>query len=107
MQSLSKLSIDQLIALRSAIDEEISSKKSQARAEVKVTKVEGKQSTYRLEYKGKMYEAQKGGRYDRYIIYKMEKGLKPGTIKRGAVVQKEFSGDINDLRLAIATGSVK
>ena len=102
---ISKLSIDQLKALKSAIEEELDNRKAQTESEVKVTKI--KDGTFRFELKGKSYEAQKHGVRGRFRIYKLEKGLKPGTLKRGPIVNREFTGGVMDLRSAIAFGQIK
>lgn len=102
---ISKLSIDQLKALKAAIEEELDNRKAKIESEVKVTKI--KDGTFRFELKGKTYEAQKHGVRGRFRVYKMEKGLKPGTLKRGPVVDREFSSGVMDLRSAIAFGKIK
>ena len=102
---ISKLSIDQLKALKAAVEEEIANKTLETNQQVKVTKV--KDGTFRFELKGKTYEAQKQGVRGRFRIYKMDKGLKPGTLKRAEILSREFTGGVNDLRSAIAFGKIK
>tara|TARA_R110000868_G_C10627484_1_gene742878 strand:+ start:318 stop:641 length:324 start_codon:yes stop_codon:yes gene_type:complete len=102
---ISKLSIDQLKALKAAVEEELDNKKAEIEGQVKVTKI--KDGTFRFELKGKSYEAQKQGVRGRFRVYKMDKGLKPGTLKRGEVVSREFTGGVMDLRSAIAFGNIK
>jgi hypothetical protein len=102
---IAKLSIEELKALKSAIEEELDNRKAQTESEVKVTKI--KDGTFRFELKGKSYEAQKRGVYGRFRVYKLGKGVKLGTLKRGPVVYMEFAGGVMDLRSAIAFGKIK
>lgn len=102
---LSTLSINELKALKDAVQDQLHTKTLETERQVKVTKI--KEGTRRFEFKGKIYEAQKQGARGRYRVYKMEKGLKPGTLKRGPVVSKEFTGTSLDLRSAIAFGNIK
>jgi hypothetical protein len=102
---ISKLSIDQLKELKAQIEQELENKIRETEREVKVTKM--KDDTFRFELNGKVYEAKKQGINARFRVYKMEKGLKPGTMKRGAIVDKEFTGGVMNLRSAIAFGKIK
>jgi hypothetical protein len=102
---LSTLSIEQLKALKDAVQDQLYTKTLETERQVKVTKI--KDGTVRFDFKGKTYEGQKQGVRRRYRVYKMEKGLKPGTLKRGPVVSKEFIGTSLDLRSAIAFGQIK
>ena len=106
---LSKLSISQLQALKEAVEQEIRNKISDVKNKVTVIKV--KEGTFRFEYREnnrelKTYEAQKALNGS-WKVYKMEKGSKPGTIKRGEVLDSRYQGSINDLRSNIAFGKIK
>lgn len=103
--TISKLSIDQLKALKAAIEQEIANKTLETNQQVKVTKV--KDGTFRFEFNGKTYEAQKQGVRGRFRIYKMDKGLRPGTLKRAEIIDREYTGGVNDIRSAIAFGRIK
>jgi hypothetical protein len=105
---LSKLTIPQLQALRDAVEQEISNKISDVKNKVTVKKV--KEGTFRFEYrehnrKLKTYEAQKALNGS-WKVYKMEKGSKPDTLKKGAVIDSRYLGSVNDLRSDIAFGRI-
>jgi len=106
---LSKLSISQLQALKEAVEQEIRNKISDVKNKVTVTKLED--GKFRFEYREhnremQTYEAQKALNGS-WKVYKMEKGSKPGTIKRGEVLDSRYQGSVNDLRSDIAFGKIK
>ena len=102
---LSTLSIKQLKALKDAVQDQLHTKTLDTERQVKVTKI--KDGTSRFEFKGKTYDAQKNGTRGRFRVYNMIQGAKPGTLKRGTIASREFTGGTNELREAIAFGKIK
>ena len=101
---ISKLSLDELKELKSQIDQALETRILETQREVKVTGV--KEGTWRLELKGKTYEAQMYGVRQRLRVYRLEKGARPGTLRRGQVIDREFIGGVWGLRSAIAFGYI-
>jgi hypothetical protein len=103
---------EQLYAIRDFVTNHSKELKSSADRKVKMTKLDkgshGGRPLYRYEFKGTTYEAVPvTTNINRYKVFKMEKYGTGNTMKRGEVVEKEFSGSAYELRSAIADGRVK
>lgn len=100
---LSKLTIPELQALKEAVEQEIKNKISDITSQVIVTKLED--GKFRFERKYMIYEAYKSLNGS-WKVYQMEKSLRPGNLKRGALLDSRYQGGVNDIRNDIAFGKL-
>ena len=107
-KQLAKLSLEDLQSLKNMINEQIQVRINEAKSKVIVAKLNDGHFRFSLVSTGKTYEAKKFGVRGRYKIFKMvdSKNTRTG-LKRGPIVVKEHSGNINEIKTDFAFGRIK
>lgn len=103
--NVENLSEEQLKYIKQVVEQRLKDLDIEIRRSVRVEKVKDGQFKFTTK-DGKIFLAKKFGTRDRFKVFKLVPGVKPNTFKTGEVVDQEYSGGVQDLRMSIARGAM-